>query len=66
MYSTREAAERLGVTTRTILYWINTSKFPNAFQLDPDGVTSPYRIPESDIERFEQKRQGSSLAATEN
>jgi excisionase family DNA binding protein len=56
LYSTREAAQRLGVTARTIQQWINDGKLPGAYKLDPTGQTSPYRIPEADIVAFEQQR----------
>lgn len=51
---TKEAAERLGVTTVTITRWINRGVFPGAYK------TGPYRksafvIPESDVIAFEEK-----------
>ena len=63
LYTTREAADRLGVTTRTIQTWIHAGKLPGAYKLNPDGPTSPYRIPEEDIIAFEQQRQERRPAA---
>ena len=54
--STKQAAERLGVTPRTIVFWIGRDTFPNAYKLNPDAPKSPYRIPVSDIEAVEAKR----------
>ena len=54
--SAREAAQRLGVTSRTIIKWINRGSFPNAYKLNPDALRSAYRIPFPDIEAFEEKR----------
>ena len=54
--TTREVADRLGVTPRAVQAWIKKGKFPNAYKLDPDGRTSPYRIPESDVVSFEERR----------
>jgi hypothetical protein len=58
IFSAREAGERLGTTRRAVVSWIRKGRFPNAYKLDPFGVTSPYQIPESDIIAFERKRQG--------
>jgi excisionase family DNA binding protein len=54
--STAQAAERLGVTQQAIAKWIRQGLFPNAYKINPYGRTSPYRIPERDIEAFEEKR----------
>jgi excisionase family DNA binding protein len=54
--SAREAAQRLGVTPRTIIKWINRGTFPNAYKLNPDGLRSAYRIPLTDIEALESRR----------
>jgi len=56
LLSTKEAAQRLGVTHRTIVKWIKKGSFPNAYKLNPDGLRSPYRIPISDIEALEERR----------
>jgi excisionase family DNA binding protein len=65
LHTTREAAERLGVTSRTIQNWITQGLFPNAFKLNPRGKTSPYCIPEEDIEAFEEERVNHQSAAVE-
>ena len=65
LYSTKEVANRLGVTSRAIQDWIQQNKFPNAYKLNPDGRTSPYRIPEKDVVAFEEKRHGRPLTATD-
>lgn len=54
--STREAAERLGVTQQSIARWIKQGAFPNVFRLNPDAKRPTYRIPISDIEAFEERR----------
>ena len=56
IYTTRQVADRLGATPQAVAAWIRQGKFPNAYKLDPEGQTSPYRIPESDIIAFEKKR----------
>lgn len=55
-FTTQEVAERLGVTPRAIHKWIKRGRFPNAYKLDPDSRTSPYRIPEDDVVAFEERR----------
>lgn len=55
--TTTEAAKRLGVTSRSILAWIQQGHLPNAYRLNPGMPRSPHRIPESDIVAFEKKRQ---------
>ena len=57
VYSVEEAAQRLGVTTRSVQNWLRRGVFPGAYKLLPGGVTSPYRIPERDWEALEQQRQ---------
>jgi len=54
--TTKEVADRLGVTPRTVQVWIRQGRFPNAYKLNPDGRTSPYRIPEGDVASFEERR----------
>lgn len=56
IYTTRQVADRLGATPQTVADWIRQGKFPNAYKLDPEGQTSPYRIPEDDVISFEEKR----------
>jgi excisionase family DNA binding protein len=56
IYTVKETAERLGVAAKTVNHWLSQNIFPNAYKLNPDGLTSPYRIPEEDIEAFEAKR----------
>lgn len=57
MLTVKEVAGRLGVSSETIIRWIKGGLFPNAYKLNPDGLTSPYRIPLADVEAFEKKRQ---------
>jgi len=64
MYTVRETAERLEVTIGAIHKWIRRGSFPNAYKLNPDAHTSPYRIPEADILAFEEKRQKTLSANT--
>lgn len=56
LLTTKEVADRLGVTPRAVQKWIGQGKFPNAYKLDPDGATSPYRVPENDVVSFEERR----------
>jgi excisionase family DNA binding protein len=56
MLSVKEVAERLGVTPRAIHRWIKRGYFPGAYKLSP-ALNSPYRIPESDIIAFEERRE---------
>jgi excisionase family DNA binding protein len=60
LLTSKQVAERVGVTSRTIHYWIKQGVFPNAFKINPDGQTSPYCIPETDVEKFEEKRRQSA------
>ena len=57
-----DAAERLGVSTRTIQAWIQEGQFPNAYKLNPSGKNSPYRIPCADIANFQYRQQLARLA----
>ena len=62
--SAQEAAERLGVSVRTIQNWIDAGvAFPNAYKLNPHLSNSPYRIPVTDIETLEAERQKSKQRA---
>jgi predicted site-specific integrase-resolvase len=65
LYSAQEAATRLGVNVRTIQGWCKKDLFPNAYKLNPTGLTSHWRIPEEDIAAFEEKRQQRPSATTE-
>lgn len=51
-----EAAERLGVTKKTITRWIEREFFPGAERKNPYAKNSTYIIPLVDIERFEKLR----------
>jgi excisionase family DNA binding protein len=55
-YTTEEAATILRVSRRAIQKWIHAGYFPSAYKINPDGATSPYRIPASDIEAFDRRR----------
>jgi hypothetical protein len=63
--STSEAAQRLMVTTRTILHWIDLGFFPGSFKVNPRAKNSPYLIPVSAIENFEQERKEGKSAEDE-
>lgn len=65
VYSVKEAAERLGVAATTLSRWVKIGRFPNAYKLDPKGKNSPYRIPEGDIEAFEEERRQQVTEAVE-
>ena len=55
MYSTAEAARRLGVTRKSAYRWYQRGEFPNARPKSPIPGSSLV-IPESDIIAFEQRR----------
>lgn len=55
MYSTAQAAKRLGVTRKTAYRWYQRGEFPNARPKSPISGSSLV-IPESDIIDFEQRR----------
>jgi excisionase family DNA binding protein len=55
MFTTTEAAKRLGVNRVSVYRYVQRGKFPNARpKSDLDG--SPILIPESDIVAFEERR----------
>jgi excisionase family DNA binding protein len=55
--STHQAAEKLGVSYRTIQEWLKRGHFPHAFRLDPLSKSrSHLRIPVEDIDRIIQLR----------
>ena len=57
LYTAQEAADRLQVTKRTMQNWLRQGLFPGAYKQRPGSPTSPYRVPESDLARFEKQRQ---------
>jgi hypothetical protein len=59
------AAQKLGVSTRTIHRWTAAGFFPGAYKLNPALENSPLVIPVADIEEFEQKRRESQSATFE-
>ncbi len=44
-----QAAERLGVSARTLQLWIGQRKLPGAYRLDLTNGRSPYQVPVRDI-----------------
>jgi len=50
--TTHDIAERLAVTERTVVNLIHRGYFPAARKIDPRRRNSPYRIPESDYQRY--------------
>ncbi len=65
VYSVKEAAKRLGVAATTLSRWVKIGRFPNAYKLDPNAKNSPYRIPEEDVEAFEEQRRQNMMEAAE-
>ena len=53
-YSVAQVAELFDVHKMTVYRWIDAGHFPGAHKLTPGGQTSPYRIPEEDIEAFKK------------
>ena len=45
--TTQEAADLLGVTSRTIVRWIHAGRFPGAFKLNPRA----FAIPRDEVEK---------------
>jgi len=62
-----QAAERLGVSARTIHRWAADGFFPSAFKLNPAIKNSPLVLPITDIEAFERMRRDyqATLTGTE-
>ena len=50
--TTRDIAQRLNVTERTVNNLIDRGYFPGALKIDPRRLNSPYRIPESDYQKY--------------
>jgi excisionase family DNA binding protein len=63
LLTANEVAAILGVKPRTIQYWVKRGYFPGAYKVGL-GATSPYRIPQSDVEAFIEKRERQGKAAT--
>lgn len=53
---TREVAERLGVTRKTVWNMIQRGSFPSARKIDP-GAKSVFVISESDVVAVEKKNE---------
>ena len=53
---TAEAARRFGVTTRTILRWVDLGYFPGTRKQNPRATNSPILIPVSALENFAQEQ----------
>ncbi len=49
----REAANELGVTTRTVQRYIHRGRFPGAYQL-PGGRTMPWLIPTDEVQALKE------------
>ncbi len=64
--SVASVAERLEVHPTTITRWIQQGHFPHAYKLNPDARNSPYRIPETDVTAFEEKRLENAGRSTES
>jgi len=55
MLKTKDVADRLGISQRTVQRMINRGSFPNAKKLDPN-LKSIYLIPEKDFETLFKKQ----------
>jgi hypothetical protein len=60
------AAERLGVSTRTIHRWAADGFFRGAYKLNLAFKNSPLMLPVEDVETFEQERREYQPATAEN
>ena len=56
--TTAQTAARFGVTTRTVLNWIEAGRFPHAYKTGPETTT--YLIPLQDVIQLEEKRRQST------
>ena len=52
----RQAAQLLGVTTRTVQQWIKDGRFSGAYQI-LEGRTMPWLIPVAEVQAVHQQRQ---------
>ncbi len=52
----KEVAERLNVSSRTVIRWAKRGDLHGAIQLNPNAETSPYLIPEKAVEDFLNQR----------
>jgi excisionase family DNA binding protein len=59
----REVAAILGVKPRTVQRWIERGYFPGAYKLGL-ASNSSFRIPQSDVDDFLEKRKRQGKAAT--
>lgn len=50
--TTKEIADQLKVTERTIINLIGRGYFPGARKIDPTRRNSPYRIPSLDFKNY--------------
>ena len=51
-----EVAKRLKFSGQTVRRILAEGKFPHAYQMNPGAATSPFLIPESDVDAFERSR----------
>ena len=54
--TTKEAAIRLKVTSRTVRNMIMRGRFPGAYKVDPEAKRSTWMIPINEIIELEKKR----------
>lgn len=52
MLTTREIADQLHVTERTVVNLVHRGYFPGARKVDPLRLNSPYRIPASEFQQY--------------
>lgn len=50
-----DIAERFGVSHVTAWRWVTQGAFPNAYRVNPLSEQSPWRVPEEDVDAFEEK-----------
>ncbi len=59
-YTVEQVAARYNVSPRTITRWIKSGLLPGSRKQNPMGLRSPYQIPQSAIDHYEELLAASS------
>ena len=54
--TTKQVAQRLGVSKRTVINLLERGRFPSAYKVDPESKNSPWIIPTKEVDAFEHRR----------
>ena len=63
LLTAKEAAKRLGVTSKAIADWARKGYFPGAYKTNPHALRSSWNIPEEAVTAFDMQRRGQYPAA---